>query len=257
VTRMIAYELMVKTNHYLIRGGELTDTHKATIARRLHQNRATNGRMRTFDAYAYPRFFIPPYNNGKKLQTIIPMSPKTNIVADNAYEFEIIRLLHLFQPSDEVSHMIKVTSDRLKNTCFGYKSCHYADCFDAGMMVLRFLSFAEPNNLSWIQKQLDMYNSHFDDKRRHNGVQKYYWLILSNMPFDIAEPEIVRQKEHIIDHLNRSYLIKTGNEDVALYAMRNALSRLPEYEYIKDRKPYVCEKSGRLRFDIALDSSFG
>jgi len=247
---MKAYELMIKTNHHIIRGGELTDAHKATIARQLCENRATNGRMRTFDAYAYPRFYIPPYNNGKKLQTIIPMSPKTNIVADNAYEFEILRLLHLFRPDDEVAHMIEVTLDRLKNTCFGYQSCHYADCFDAGMMVLRFLSFAVPDDWTWIKKQLDMYNDHFDDNRRHNGVQKYYWLILSDMPFDIARPEIMRQKEHIIDHLNRSYLIKTGNEDVALCAMRNALACLPEYAYIKDRKPYVCDKTGRLRFDI-------
>jgi len=247
---MKAYELMIKTNHHIIRGGELTDAHKATIARQLRENRATNGRMRTFDAYAYPRFYIPPYNNGKKLQTIIPMSPKTNIVADNAYEFEILRLLHLFHPDDEVAHMIEVTLDRLKNTCFGYQSCHYADCFDAGMMVLRFLSFAMPDDRAWIKKQLDMYNNHFGDRSRHNGVQKYYWLILSDMPFDIAQPEIARQKEHIIDHLNRSYLIKTGNEDVALYAMRNALARLPEYAYVKDHKPYVCEKTGRLRFDI-------
>jgi len=241
---------MIKTNHYLIKGGVLTDTQKTKIVHRLRDNRITDGRKRTFDAYAYPRFYIPPYNSGKKLQTIIPMSPKTNIVADNAYEFEIIRLLHLFQPDDEVTNMIEVTTDRLKNTCFGYQSCHYADCFDAGMMVLRFLSFAATDDSAWIKKQIDMYNNHFNDRHRHNGVQKYYWLILSDMPFDIAEAEIVRQKEYIIDHLNRSYLMKNGNEDVALYAMRNTLARLPEYEYIKERKPYRDEKTGRLRFDL-------
>ncbi|MCL2386023.1 MAG: hypothetical protein FWC89_00595 [Defluviitaleaceae bacterium] len=227
------------------------DVQKLNIARQLRENRITDGRKRTFDAYAYPKFYIPPHNNGKKLQTIIPMSPKTNIVADNAYEFEIIRLLHLFQPDDEVAHMIEVTTDRLKQTCFGYQSCHYADCFDAGMMVLRFLSFAVTDDRDWIKKQIDMYNNHFDDKRRHNGVQKYYWLILSDMPFEIAEPEIMLQKEYIIDHLNRTYLIKNGNEDVALYTMRNALSRLPEYAYIKDRKPYVCEKTGRFQFNLS------
>ena len=245
---MKAYELMIKTNHLMIKGEKFSDEQKANIAQQLYENKITDGRKRTFNAYAYPKFFIPPHNNGKKLQTIIPMSPKTNIVADNAYEFEIIRLLHLFQPDDEVANMIKVTSDRLKQTCFGYQSCYYADCFDAGMMVLRFLSFAVWDDRDWIKKQIDMYNNHFNDKRRHNGVQKYYWLILFDMPFEIAEPEIIRQKEHIIDHLNRSYLIKNGNEDVALYAMRNALSRLPEYAYIKDRRPYVCEKNGRLKF---------
>jgi hypothetical protein len=97
-----------------------------------------------------------------------------------------------------------------------------------------------------------MYNIHFSDRKRHSGVQKFYWLILSDMSFDIAKPEIERQKEHIIDHLNRSYLIKNGNDDVPLCAMRNALARLPEFAYIKDRKPYVNNKTGRMEFNMAI-----
>ena len=247
---MIAYELMIKTNHHLIRGGELNDTQKATIARKLYANKITDGRKRTFDPYAYPKFFIPPHNNGKKLQTVIPMSPKSNIIADNAYEFEILRLLHMFAPSEEVSSMMEATSSRLKRTCFGYKSCHYADCFEAGLTVLRFLSFAETDNRSWLNKQIKVYNNHFTDRKRHSGVQKYYWLILSDMPFDIAEPEILRQEEFIIEQLNRSYLAKTGTEDVLLCVMRNTLARLPAYSYIKDRKPYFNEKNGRWQFDM-------
>jgi hypothetical protein len=248
---MKAYELMIKTNHHLIRGGIINDEQKADIVFRLRANRQTDGRKRTFDAYAYPRFYIPPYNNGKKLQTIVPISPKTNIVADNAYEFEIIRLLHMFTPpNDEVSNMIQETLDRLKKTCFGYQSCHYAECFEAGMMVLRFLSFAATGDRDWIQKQITMYNGHFADRRRHSGVQKYYWLILSDMPFDMAAPEILRQKEYIVDQLNKSYLVKTGNEDILLYVMRNALARLPEYAYIKDRKPYVNKQNGKLQFNM-------
>jgi len=118
-------------------------------------------------------------------------------------------------------------------------------------MVLRFLSFAAIDDIGWIKKQIAVYNNHFADRRHHSGVQKYYWLILSDMPFDIAQPEIERQKERIIEHLNRSYPVKDGNEDVPLCAMRNALARLPEYSHIKDRKPYVDEKSGKLRFNMA------
>jgi len=61
---------------------------------------------------------------------------------------------------------------------------------------------------------------------------------------------ILRQREIIIEHLNRSYLVKTENDDIPLYVMRNTLARLPDYSFIKDRKPYVDEKSGRLRFNI-------
>ena len=249
---MTAYELMIKTNHHLIRGGGYTDAEKVDIAQQLRAGRITDGRERTFDRYAYPKFYIPPHNNGKKLQTVIPISPKTNIVADNAYEFEIIRLLHLFQPDEEVAHIIEATLNRLKHTCFGYKSCHYAECFEAGMMVLRFLSFAATDDRDWIKKQITMYNNHFNDRRRHSGVQRYYWLILSDMPFEIAKPEIICQKEIIIEHLNRSYAIKNGNEDVLLCVMRNTLVRLPEFSYIKDRKPYVDEKSGKLCFDMMI-----
>jgi len=246
---MTAYNLMVKTTHHLIRGFALTDAQKANIARQLREHRITDGRLRTFNAYAYPKFYIPPHNNGKKLQTIIPISPKTNIVADNAYEFEILRLLHLFSPDDEVAHMIEVTANRLKKTCFGYQSCHYADCFEAGLTVLRFLSFAAMHDRAWIAKQIGVYNDHFADRHRHSGVQKYYWFILSELPFDIAQPEIVRQQERIIELLSRSYLVKSGNEDILLYVMRNALARLPEYSYIKDRKPYA-DKDGRLKFHL-------
>ena len=117
-------------------------------------------------------------------------------------------------------------------------------------MVLRLLSSAVPDDRDWIMKQINMYNEHYNDRRRHNGVQKYYWLILSDMPFEIAEPEILRQKEIIIDHLNRSYIKKSENDDIPLYVMRNVLARLPQYSYIKDRQPYIDEKSGRLRFDM-------
>jgi hypothetical protein len=250
---MAAYELMIKTNHYLIRGGELNDAQKLKIARQLRENRKTDGRVRTFDAYAYPKFYIPPHNNGKKMQTVIPISPGTNIVADNAYEFEILRLLCMFEPYDELTGMIEATANRLKKTCFGYQSCHYAECFEAGLMVLRFLSFAVTQDRDWMQKQITMYNNHFADRRRHSGVQKYYWLILESLPLEIAEPEIWRQKEIILDQLSRSYKVKTGNEDLLLCTMRNALARLPEYSYIKDRKPDVDEKTGRLHFNLSQE----
>ena len=252
---MTAYELMIKANHHLIRGGSYSDAEKTEIADRLRAGRITGGEKRTFgDANWYPDFYIPPRNGNKRLQTLIPCSPKTYLFADNAYEFEIIRLLHLFQPSDEVSHMIVETLNRLKQTCFGYKGCHFAECFEAGLTVLRFLSFAATHDKDWINKQIDIYNNHFADNRRHSGVQKYYWLILSDMPFEIAEPEIIRQKEKIIDHLNRSYTVKTRNEDILLCVMRNTLARLPEYSHIKDRQPYIDNKKGKLHFNLSQQS---
>ena len=42
---MIAYDLMIKTNHHLIRGGELSDKQKDTIVRKLYANKNTDGRI--------------------------------------------------------------------------------------------------------------------------------------------------------------------------------------------------------------------
>jgi len=244
---------MIKTNYHLIRGGTYSDTEKADIVQQLYKGRITDGKERTFsNPNWYPKFYIPPSNGGKRLQTVVPCSPKTYIFADNAYEVEIIRLLHIFQPDDKTYNMIESTLNRFKQTCFGYEGCHYAECFEAGLTVLRFLSFAAVDDRDWLGKQISIYNDHFADRRRHSGVQKYYWWILSEMPLDIAEPEIWRQKEAIIEHIKQGVVIKNGNEDILLFVMRNALARLPEYSYIKDRQPYVDEKTKRLRFNMAL-----
>ena len=173
------------------------------------------------------------------------------MVAYNSYELELIRLLHKFtQPNDEVSLMVDVSLHRLKNLCFGYQNCFYAECFHAAMVVLRFISAVVPDDKDWLGKQIAGYNRNFPDRKRHGGVRRFFWLCLSDMPFEIAEPEIIRQKEHIIDQLSRSFLVKNENDDIPLYAMRNTLAHLLEYAHIKDIKPHIGEKDGRLRFRL-------
>jgi len=248
---MNTYDLMIKTNHHLIRGGELTEAQKANIAQQFLATRVEVGSVPGFydgDKFHYkPAYFIPPE---KKLKTIIPMGAQTEQVSNNAYELEIIRLLYKFKPNDDVAQMIEFTKERLKKNCFGYKDCFYCECFHASIVVQRFISSVSPTDTKWISKQISGYNKHFNDKRWHGGVQWYYWLSLSDMPYDIAEPEIQQQKEKIIEQLNRTYPVKNENDDIPLYAMRNALARLPEFSYIKNRKPFMDEKTGRLKFDV-------
>jgi len=85
-----AHELMIKSNHYLIQGGELTEGQKANVVRQLL---AAQNDAQAVDCFKkgvnapgylfalkqsgdsrvmYPLFFVPPYNNGKKLQTDSP-----------------------------------------------------------------------------------------------------------------------------------------------------------------------------------------
>jgi hypothetical protein len=111
---MTAYELMIKTNHHLIKGGQLTDRQKANIAGQLLSARSTAEQARRFyigvkfpgniddgGRRMYPVYYIPPYDDGRKLKTVFFQAPKTHILSANMYELEILKLLHLLAPDSE------------------------------------------------------------------------------------------------------------------------------------------------------------
>jgi len=197
-----AYDLMIRTNHRLIKGGELTEAQKESVVRGLLGAKTPPDIKRW--GSMYPIFFIPPERNNKKLQTVVPMSPKTEILSQNAYELEIIRLLFMFAgQNDEIKHMTNETLKRLKKTCFGYKRCATGECFESSVVVLRFLSAVAPKQTDWIKKQISVFNGHYFNKRRHSGVLKYFWMCLYEMPFEIAEPEIMRYRDNILAQTSR------------------------------------------------------
>lgn len=162
---MTTYEMMIKTNHYLIKGSELTDSQKENIVRQLLAAQSDERTKQSFyngvklpnnidgdGRRMYPIFYIPPYNDGKKLQTVIPLTPKTHILSANSYELEIIRLLYLFAPDEPVvKDMVKKTLERLKTTCFGYQDCAIGECFHSALIVLRFLATTAPEDIEWIK----------------------------------------------------------------------------------------------------------
>ena len=272
---MTPYELMIKSNHHLIKGGELTDSQKANIVRQLLVAQSDERTKQSFykgvkypgnadtsaSGHMYPIFFIPPYNENKKFQTVIPMSPKTHILSANSYELEIIRLLFFLAPNDPiVQDIVNKSLVRLKTTCYGYRDCAVGECFHSALIVLRFLAAAAPDDRAWIKKLLTFFNRHMDEKLLlkgkgvHGNVLWYYWLCLSELPFEVAEQEIVRYKNKIISQINRSSVMNSENDKinhpVMICVIRNTLSRLPEYAYIKNRLPYVSDKDGRLHFDM-------
>ena len=274
---MTAHELMIKTNHYLIKdikGGELTDAQKANIVRQLLAARSGEREKQSFYkgvkyenntdkngdvTGTYPAYYIPPYNNGKKLQTIIPMSPKTHILSSNAYELDIIRLLHLFAPDNpNVKEMVQGTLKRLKTACFA-NDCIVGECFHTSLPALRFIGTAVPEDAVWVTKLVDKISGNLpgklSGKNRVNGnVQWYYYLCLSELPYNTAEAELIRYKDILYQRLNKSAVMNSENDKihhpVLFCVLRNCLRRLPEYAYIKDRQPYVSGKDGRLYFDL-------
>jgi len=210
---MTAYELMIKTNHYLIKGGSLSEKQKTGIVTQLLAALNTPDQEKEFYSGVkkpskkdtdgrsmYPYFYTPAYNDGKKLKTILGQTPKTHILSDNMYELEILRLLHMLAPEDDrVKYMINETSNRLKTTCFGYQQCGIGECYDASLLVLRFISTVAPDDKDWIKSRINNYYKHFHKKKRPWFVEWYYWLCLSEMPLDIALSEIDKYKDVMLN----------------------------------------------------------
>ncbi|GHU38340.1 hypothetical protein FACS1894105_12130 [Clostridia bacterium] len=273
---MTAHELMIKTNHHLIKGGTLTGSQKSNIVNQLLAARSDERTKQSFykgvkypgnvdkdgGGHMYPIYFIPPYNGNKKYQTVIPMSPKTHILSANSYELEIIRLLHLFAPEDTViGDMVTKSLARLKTTCYGYHDCAIGECFHSALIVLRFLAAVAPGETEWIAQLLRFFNRHLEEKLAmrgkgiHGNVLWYYWLCLSELPFELAAPEIDKYKPQMLLWLTEKSCVMNSEHDktihpVMLCILRNCLCRFPEYAHIKDIQPYVSESDGRLRFDM-------
>jgi len=193
---------MIKTNRHIIKGGEFSEALKINIVNQFLAARSDEHIKQSFyngvmkypnntdgdGRQMYPLFYIPPYNDGKKFQTVIPMSPKTHILSANSYELEIIRLLYLFAPNNpDVKDMVDKTLARLKTTCFGYHGCHVGECFHSALIVLRFLAAVVPDDTVWIRKLISLYKNHVGDSRRHSGVKQYYLLCLSELPEEFEE----------------------------------------------------------------------
>jgi len=182
------------------------------------------------------------------------MTLKTHILSANAYELEIIRLLHLLAPDNPiVQNMVHETLARLKTTCFGYRDCHHGECFHAALIVLRFLG-AVSDDVQWMKKLIRLFNTYNGETVRHSGTVWYYWLCLSELPVAIAEPELEKNKDEWLARLQKSLVMNQENDKihhpVLFCILRNCLSRLAEFTYMKNRKPYVNERDGRLYFDV-------
>lgn len=155
----------------------------------------------------------------------------------------------------EIKEMTIKTLERLKTTCFGYCDDGVGECYDASLFVLRFLAAVAPDKREWIQSRIDNYNRHYADKKRPSFCMWYYWLCMSEIPFDMVEPEVDKYKNEMLNRLCNKSLVMNSEHDRTLHPvlfcmLRNSLARYPEYRHIKDRQPLVSERDGRLYFNM-------
>ena len=151
--------------------------------------------------------------------------------------------------------MMQKTLSRLKTTCFGNEDDGGGECFDTSLIVLRFLAAVTPHETEWIQSRIDNYNRHYVDKKRSWYCSWYFWLCLSELPFEFAKLEIEKYKSEMLNWLTNKSCVMNSEHDktihpVLICMLRNIIAKYPEYAYIKDRQPYMSGKDGRLRFDM-------
>ncbi len=158
---MESYNILMEVNNKETKGEKINDKEKQEMVELLLNGIACKSdikkyklrmRVNPYTDTIYPNYFIPPYNENKKLPMVNGKLPKTHILYANHYELEILRILFLFAPENEaVQTMIKNTLHRLQNTCYGNK-CPQGECVAAGKAVLRFLQTVCPQEKEWIEK---------------------------------------------------------------------------------------------------------
>jgi len=158
---MESYRILIEVSQNEAEGEKYTDKEKQEIVEQLLNGMACKEdvkkyklrmRVNPYTDNIYPNYFIPPYNENKKLRLADGSLPKTHILYANYFELEILRILFQFAPENEmVQKMITNTLQRLKNTCYG-NNCPKGECVTTGKEVLRFLQMVCPEEKDWIKK---------------------------------------------------------------------------------------------------------
>ena len=266
---MSIYELICDTNWKMIKGENFSDLAKQEITKNLLSAVSSKETVRRFHRGVkapedgrtlYPLFYIPPYNEGKKLRLITGQLPKTHILAANHYELEILRILVLWgKDNPKVQFMLDETLKRLNTTCFAH-FCATGECVGAGVTVLRLLSAFSPQNDKWINEILTpmiaQYNSgHKGMAATNNNVPVFYlYSALPDLANEACYKLIEERKDWIIHMLTRGGLTGPAVQDTynvtRLYVLRNVLAMLPQYEYMKNREVYISDKDNRCYCDV-------
>lgn len=158
---MRKYDLLIELNRKQELGEEISDMEKSQAVSAFLNGISDRGKVLRYKRSMkvnpevdniYPNYYIPPYNDGKKLRMLGGALPKTHILNANHYELEIIRLLYLFEPdNEEIKEMVQNTLQRLRQTCYG-NCCTKGECYATGKIVLRFLETVCPEDTAWINK---------------------------------------------------------------------------------------------------------
>ena len=189
----------------------------------------------------YPNYYLPPYNEGKKLRLVQGYLPKTNILYANHYEAEILRLLVKFAPDNEtVKDMAYHTLERYSKTCFG-NSCTKGECVTTGICVLRLLAAVQVAS----QNKIPL---------------SYLLMAFTDINNDNTRNFLRQKKEWLAGLLRRGWLTgKLSNGKISegdtynllsKFIIRNAVCTLPEFSKKEDYRIYIDDVDERCYCEI-------
>lgn len=272
---MEKYKILMEMNRKTVFGEEISDSEKKEAVSVLLNGICDKEevskykkrmKVRAETDNIYPNYYIPPYNGSKKLRLVQGYLPKTNILYANHYELEIIRLLYMFVPQNQlVDEMARNTLQRLKGSCFG-NSCTQGECLATGISVLRFLAVVQPDNTQWIDKLLNPLGIIFlsfgnGQAAVQQGMPMSYLLMaFADINNEKTKELIMQKKDWLLDLLRRGWITgKLSNGKISegdtynlmgKYIIRNAIGTLPGYEDVSKHEIYVNSSDGRCYCNI-------
>lgn len=198
-----------------------------------------------------------PRTDRKYPRNFIGVLPKTAIFADNFFELETLRFLHLYCEDKRIAEMCATALERLSHACIG-SFCPEGECVGASISALRFLSAVTPDSPSVneiAEKLIAHYNSLSGGMAAYsrNLPRFYAFLALTDLNSDAAKCFLREKTDFMRNMLTRGCLTGPSVQDTynvrLLYILRNALASTDGYSYVASNPVYIRE-DGRCVCDI-------
>lgn len=241
------YNLIHRFNQRLIMGDDINHSEKQNAVHEILSFKGLEGTCLKLQETGFthtqamqPSFFIPSsIERNKRLRLITGELPKTRILSDNSYELEVLRLVALWAGKQDIAlNILRASEKRLEKTCFAH-FCSKGECTGTSIAFLRFWSAYRPDDIQTQKTIINCLKPFRDGKgtwRNGLDIPVYYtYSAFGECSYEAVEEELQYSKDLLLNLLYKEWL----NEPEALlrkHVVKNALSRIPEYSFVKDAK---------------------
>jgi hypothetical protein len=212
------YQIVTNAAMFFFDGGTFTSTQQARLADWIL---ARQNRRQGF-------IFYPTASDLKAGVTLFSgEKPKTKLLANNAVELEILRLLALIQPKLPSDRPVLHTADeRLARLCFS-DVCTTGECAHASIAFLRYVTASGPDgSASKINHAVKRLKQNRDGAGKWRKFPFFFtFLWLTELPNEIAQDEFVYTKEICGRLLARYECPRTRTDRVRMKTLQRVLAK--------------------------------